>query len=245
MGLDTSSQFLVVTSDDDGVTWSAPENWTAALKDPSWYLFAPAPGNGITLKDGTLVMPTQGRDAKGHPFSNITWSKDHGKTWMVSQPARDNTTECAVAPLADGRLLLNMRDNRNRSNKGDTNGRAMGVTADLGKTWSVHSADHGALPEPVCMASMIAWVDPKTKQHWLFFSNPRDKHRRRMMTIQASSDGGKTWPVSRHVLLDERGGMYSSLVMVDDETVGIVYESSQSNLVFQRIPVAELIEGSE
>lgn len=76
-----------------------------------------APGNGITLRDGTLVMPTQGRDATGLPFSNIIFSKDHGKTWTVSSHARTNTTECAVAELADGSLLLNMRDNLNRGDQ--------------------------------------------------------------------------------------------------------------------------------
>jgi sialidase-1 len=64
-----SSQFMVVRSRDDGESWSQPENWTAELKAPAWHLFAPAPGNGITLQDGTLVMPTAGRDETGlYPF---------------------------------------------------------------------------------------------------------------------------------------------------------------------------------
>ncbi|MGB0774267.1 MAG: BNR-repeat neuraminidase N-terminal domain-containing protein, partial [Akkermansiaceae bacterium] len=53
-----ATQFMVVRSNNHGKTWSKPENWTEKLKDPSWYLFAPAPGNGITMKNGTLVMPT-------------------------------------------------------------------------------------------------------------------------------------------------------------------------------------------
>ena len=99
---------------DDGKTWSNPENWTKQLKDPKWHLFAPAPGNGITLENGTLVMPTAGRDAKGLPFSNLMWSKDHGESWTLASAARTNTNECAVAELSDGSLMLNMRDNRNR-----------------------------------------------------------------------------------------------------------------------------------
>lgn len=111
-GLDVkhSTQFMVVRSTDDGVSWSKPENWTARLKNPNWYLFAPAPGNGITLTDGTLVMPTQGRDATGRPFSNLIWSRDRGKSWTVSSHARGDTTECAVAELSDGSLMLNMRE---------------------------------------------------------------------------------------------------------------------------------------
>ena len=232
-----SSQFMMVRSGDDGQTWSKPENWTAKLKNPAWHLFAPGPGNGITMRNGTLVMPTGGRDEKGLPFSNLMWSKDHGKTWTLSSLARSNTNESAVAELSDGSLMLNMRDNRNRKDKSETNGRAVSVTTDLGKTWKVHPSDHGSLPEPVCMASLISHrlKDGRTV---LFFSNPHHKSRRQKMTLQMSLDDGKTW--SRQVLLDKNGGAYSSLVMVNDQTVGILYESSRADLVFQVIGLQEL-----
>ncbi|MEE3181078.1 MAG: sialidase family protein [Planctomycetota bacterium] len=235
--LSRSSQFLMVRSADDGRTWSKPENWTAKLKNPAWHLFAPGPGNGITMKDGTLVMPTGGRDEKGLPFSNLMWSKDHGKTWKLSGLARSNTNESAVAELSDGSLMLNMRDNRNRKDKSSTNGRAVSVTSDLGKTWKVHSSDHGSLPEPVCMASLVSHK-LKNGRTVLFFSNPHHKSRRQNMTLQMSLDDGKTW--SKQVLLDKKGGAYSSLVMVNDRTVGILYESSRADLVFQTIGLQEL-----
>ena len=234
--INKSSQFMIVRSIDDGLTWSTPENWTKKLKDPKWHLFAPAPGNGITLSNGTLVMPTQGRDAVGRPFSNLMWSEDHGKNWTLSEHARDNTTECAVVELSNGSLMLNMRDNRNRSDKSKTNGRAVSVTLDMGKSWSVHPSDHKALPEPVCMASLLSHDLPDGRRA-LFFSNPNSKQRREKMTVRMSLDGGQTWP--RSILLDQKGGAYSSLAMVDEKTLGILYESSVADMVFQKINLSE------
>lgn len=43
------------------------------------------------------------------------------------------------------------------------------------------------------------------------------------MTVRASLDDGLTWPPNRQVVLDNEGGAYSSLVMVDDTTLGILY----------------------
>ena len=76
----------------------------------------------------------------------------------------------------------------------------------------------------------------------LIFSNPRNKSQRSHMTVQVSRDQGVSWPEKNRILLDEgRGRGYSSLVVIDEETVGILYESSRANLVFQRIPIRDLL----
>ena len=189
-----TSQFLITKSTDNGRTWEKPVNLTH-LKKEEWWLFAPAPGNGIMLDDGTLVFPAQGRDAEGMSFSNIMYSKDHGKTWKISNPAYYNTTESAVAQLSDGSLMLNMRDNRNRKVKGPGNGRAVMTTTDLGETWMTHPSSHGALQEPVCMASLIRYEyhDENSKlKSVLLFSNPNDQYQRKNMTIKVSFDDGMT-----------------------------------------------------
>ena len=59
------------------------------------------------------------------------------------------------------------------------------------------------------------------------------------MTVRVSLDDGKSWPEDRQILLDRKGGAYSSLVMVDEDTLGILYESSRANLVFQTIPLED------
>ncbi len=53
LGVKQTSQFLITKSTDDGKTWSSPINLTKQCKDPKWWLWAPAPGHGICLTDGS------------------------------------------------------------------------------------------------------------------------------------------------------------------------------------------------
>lgn len=241
-----TSQFLLTKSTDNGKTWSEPVNLTALCKRPEWWLWAPAPGAGIVLNDGTLVLPTQGRDQTGKPFSNITYSKDGGKTWATSNPAVDDqTTECMAVQLSDGSVMLNMRTNANKGVTGPGNGRSVAVTKDLGKTWTIHPTSRKALPEPVCMASIFKHTYTRSgkQQSVLLFLNPHSTTQRNMITLQASFDDGATWPAAKHILLDELNGRgYSCITSVDSNTIGLLYESSQAHLVFQQVSIQEIIE---
>jgi len=238
-------QWLITSSDDNGLTWSSPVNITEQTKIPQWWLLAPAPGAGITMSDGTLVFPSQGRDADGTQFSNITYSRDNGKSWTTSAPARLRNGECSVAELSDGTLMLNMRDNRNRGNK-RINGRDVFVTRDMGYVWHEHPTSRKALTEPTCMASLYRHKYTSSEGHGtsvLLFCNPDHYRFRQNMTLKASFDDGATWPESNQVVFDEtRGSGYSSITSVDNDTVGILYESGIADLVFIKIPLLELLK---
>jgi len=63
-----------------------------------------------------------------------------------------------------------------------------------------------------------------------------------MLTIKASFDEGITWPEKNWNLLDEERSAYSSITSVDDQTIGIMYEGSQSQITFQKIAISEFIK---
>ncbi|HNR28536.1 MAG TPA: exo-alpha-sialidase [Bacteroidales bacterium] len=240
-----TSQFLISKSEDDGLTWSEPVNITQQVKPESWWLMAPAPGHGITLEDGTLVFPAEGRTETGLQISTIIYSKDEGANWHPGNPAYTNTNECMVVQLSDGSLMLNMRE---RSNRGrlEGNGRAVTVTKNLGNTWTEHPTSRNALIEPACMASLHkhTYVNQNgDKQDLLFFFNPDSKIARNNFTLKCSTNDGLTWPDVLWTLIDQNNGNgYSCITSVDNDTIGILYEGSGANLIFLTIEIEEIIK---
>jgi len=234
-----SAQFLMVKSTDDGLTWSKPKNLTKQLKNPDWILLAPSPQNGLTLGDGTLVIPAQGRDENDSTFSTLITSRDHGKTWNVGSALAKGNNECQVVELGDGSLMLNGRTT------GKTRFRSVWITRDLGNTWEPHATHRNTLIEPRCNGSLIRFdrnfggkVDSL-----LLFANPHSQKARDHHSIQVSFDEGMTWPSENRLLLDEgRGAGYPSMAQLDERYVGIVYEGSQAQLVFEKIAIEELLE---
>ncbi len=235
-----SAQFMMVRSTDDGLTWSSPENLTRQLKQESWWLLAPAPQAGICLPDGTLVMPVQGRTGREPlaTFATIMTSCDHGRNWTVGEPGYSGGNECQAALLGDGSIMLNIRNDHERF-------RAVVVTKDLGQTWHPHETSRTTLIEPNCNGSLLRFDYERDgqQQHVLLFANPHSQQGRTHHTVQVSFDDGLTWPDSHHWLLDDgRGAGYPSLTRIDSDHVGIVYEGSQSHLVFEKLPIIDLLE---
>jgi sialidase-1 len=236
-----TGQLMMVRSDDDGITWSKPLNITTQVKKPEWCFLLQGPGKGITMRDGTIVFPAQYQDPPEKnrlPHSTIIYSKDHGKSWKIGTGAFDDTTESQVVEIEPGMLMLNCRYNRKAA-------RVVMTTRDMGKTWQRHSTSEKSLIEPgSCMASLID-VDQEVGKDlgsWLLFSNPDSTRGRHHIMIKASPDRGLTWPIENRLLLDEeKSAGYSCMTMIDEKTVGILYEGSQAHMTFQRIPLEYLV----
>ena len=221
------AQLAMVKNTDGGKTWSRPVSISPMVKNPEDAVIFQGPGCGITMQDGTLVVPIQVWDKDKVPSAGIMFSKDGGETWKVSNMATNHVCEDQVVEVTPGLLMLNMRNHGT-----EDRARKVFVTSDLGKTWTPH-ASNNTLIEPVCQASILK------AGNTLLFANPASTSKRNMFTIRASDDLGNTWP--RSLLLDEESGWgYSCMAMIDEDTVGILYEGSTSQLVFQAVRVSDI-----
>lgn len=234
-----TAQLMIVSSKDDGRTWSAPRNITAQVKQAEWRFTLQGPGRGICMQDGTLVFPMQYVGPDMVPSAGIMYSTDHGLTWHCHGPAWTDTTESQVAEVSDGVLMLNMRNNRGT-------GRIVCTTDDLGRTWTEHPSS-GKLREPVCMAGLlhVPASENAAGKDILLFSNPDTVKGRNSITIKASLDGGVTWLPENSLMIDaEEGWGYSCLTMTDRSTIGILYEGSVSQIVFQSVRLSDVVRGA-
>jgi sialidase-1 len=223
----------ITRSTDDGATWTKPEDITASTKLPDWTWYATGPGNGIQLKSGRLVIPCDHNTHEGDVrYSHVIYSDDHGATWKIGGTAEGKTNESAIAERKDGSLIFNMRSYLGK------NRRAIQISGDQGVTFGpLHMDD--ALIEPVCQASLITTQPMGTRSNGqLLFSNPASTKRERM-TVRLSTDDGQSWKYQK--VVQEGPAAYSSLAILRDKTIGLLYERGEKNayekIVFTRFPL--------
>ena len=168
--------------------------------------------HGITLRHGKhagrIIRPSRWyAGANAHEkwpehYTNAVYSDDGGKTWETSEPFPANGTgEASVAELSDGTVYYNSR--RHWAQEGaDPRRRWTSISPDGGKTWKdltfckilpdgPQNTNYG------CMAGLTR-LNVKGRDV-LLYSNCDSPGGRRLGTVWASFDGGKTWPLKRLV----------------------------------------------
>ena len=212
-------QVNAIHSDDDGATWSAPEDLTPQVKDPLWFGLFATSGSNIQTSKGRLLLPLAVKDDHGVIGSRNAYSDDHGKTWKTGAWAGTGTDESHVVELADGTILQNMRNGHTRGIARSTDG---------GVTFGPMEHDP-TLIDPVCNAGITR------RKNILIFTNPADSSKRRLLTVRLSYDSGKTWPVSR--VIQPGPAAYSTVIPLLDGSLGALYEQGEKTSV-ERITFA-------
>lgn len=63
------------------------------------------------------------------------------------------------------------------------------------------------------------------------------------MSVRGSNDGGQLWPAHREVVLDDGKAVGGpGLAMADADSVGVIYRASSGSVVFQSVPIEELVD---
>jgi len=211
-------------SKDQGASWAREE--VTVYKDKNgWLSSRSASETGITLKYGEhkgrlltasrVFVGYDNRNNYDYHYSNALYSDDEGKTWNPSSPFPFvGTGESALVELSNGVIYYNSRCHTRIGN------RQIAYSYDGGKTWrDFRICDYLPDGPPAfygCKGGLVRL--PVEGQDILIFSMndvPENKDTSRHsskgrinLTVWASFDGGRTWPVKR--LVHKEGG-YSSL----------------------------------
>lgn len=249
------------TSTDGGKTWSDPVNITTEVSRPyqpsynpaydfsqDWRSYANTPGHAMQFEDG----PYRGRiyvafnHSAGKPQAHFAdyhamgfYSDDHGETFKLSDPVSfPGGNECMAAPLPQGGLLLNIRNQYE-----EPRCRILARSSDGGLHWdSVYYAYD--LPDPVCQGSMVplGWFRGR---YLLAFCNNIDTLKRNHLGLHFSADGGRHWipgPEVEEAPPGYKGDFsgYSDIQLLDRRHLGVLYERDfYREIAFRVMPVSD------
>ncbi len=166
-----NDRVFITKSTDDGQTWAPPVEITKDVKKPDWDWYATGPGHGIQLSTGRLLIPCDhrlrgisgGEKVAGH--SHVFYSDDHGETWKLGGVTESGMNECEAVELADGSVLLSMRQYLGPKQ------RAFATSRDGGLSWSKPTL-HPQVHCPVCQSSIQRLSLPPAGKNRILYSGP-------------------------------------------------------------------------
>ncbi len=221
----------VITSTDEGQSWSEPLNITSGIVAPGHLMNGFGPGSGFRMKGGAyhnrLILPT--RQHNGQNLRNrIVYSDDHGKTWQIGEPA-DVGGEYEITEVAPDTLIYTLRAGNGMRKKGWSN--------DGGVTWSLAADDPQLQTTKLyggCQSSILSVGDV------LLFTgpaggNPDNMHEdRQNLVIYRSLDKGQTW--IDHLLLFDKAAGYSNMAQLPDGNIALIFETADTDGFPRMIP---------
>ncbi|MHC4520117.1 MAG: sialidase family protein [Planctomycetota bacterium] len=213
--------------------------------------------SGLTLRHGKhkgrLLMPARIQPPKGNndqewwPYNHNTaiYSDDGGATWQTSGTVQSGTGEGTLAELSNGTIYYNSRchmavDHRRRiawSYDGGHMWTDWEVSRQLREVGEPFYFKYGTKPSYGCNAGLVRLpLEATAGKDVLLFSTPDNPGSSRLrMTVWASFDGARTWPLKR--LIYEGPSAYSSLAAGEDGTIYLLFERGQKKL-YETIAVA-------
>jgi len=239
----------IARSHDNGVTWDEPIDITDYIcganciypEHRTWRGSFFASGNGLKTSTGRIIFVGSVLPTSAFSFENYAfYSDDNGVTWQVSQRASTNGNEAKVVELADGRILMSIRNSGYRKYV---------ISEDGGETWQATTSTWYDIQDPSCNGDLIRYtsVNQGYNKNRLLHSIPFDSSRKKV-SVLVSYDEGETWPMKRTIV--PYNSAYSSLCILDDGTIGLYTEEQYSGeptytMVFYNFSLEWLTRGED
>jgi len=226
----------VMTSVDNGLSWSAARDITSQITKPEWrndFKFITS-GRGIQTRSGKLLHTIVNLDSGMHVFG----SDDHGESWYLIDTPVEPANESKIVELADGRWMVNSRMN-------GPGMRYVHISDDEGASWKSRPAED--LVDPGCNGSIIrlsSMAADGSGRNRLLFANANSADSRENMTVRISYDEGETWSDGKTIYAG--GSAYSTLTVLENGDIGLMFEKDNyTENVFVRFSLAWLTDGKD
>lgn len=233
----------IITSTDGGDTWSTPRTLTDELYNTTYKEGAvqgsfAGSGRGLMLQrqkneqlNGRIMFAMSHRFANNNVQEYIIYSDDEGNTWKFStQSAYSGGDESKLVELADGTVMISVRQNGQRGYNTSTDG---------GVTWGTQ-AKWADINGNACNGDILY-----VNKHVMLHSYPNDG-KRKNVTIKASFDGGKSW--SNPYVVCAPSSCYSTMDVTKDGDIAIFYEDNACStgfvLNYVVLPTSFIYEGN-
>lgn len=226
----------VVSSQDDGRSWSEPRSLAGALPG-GWDTLTPGVANCATQlrhgpHRGRLLLALYTKDIIGTMYSD-----DHGCSWQPGAvTAVFGGSEPTLVELSDGRVIVSPRVMNARAA-----GRLFLTSHDGGASFAETRCEPG-IPIPG-QGELFAVELPddavaKNLRPLVFCGAAENKTR---LTLLVSLDDGRTWRISQ--VIDDGSAANLALVALPGGQVGVLYERDKyRRLSFQRVDLPALIK---
>ncbi len=206
-------RFHVMSSEDNGLTWSEPTDITSQVAPDDWeedFMFLTS-GQGTVTRDGRMLHTMVNLDKGLH----LIESTDHGASWHLLPAAITPADESKILELPDGRWMISSRVNGQGC-------RHIHISEDNGRTWT--GFPEPQLPDPGCNGAIAFYpffntTDPAG---CLLSVNAADPDDRADLTLRYSLDQGLTW--SDGLLLHEGDCGYSDITVLPSGHIAVFFE---------------------
>lgn len=214
----TANTAFLMTSDDDGLTWSQPINVSDQVIFPGGFIHGFGPGSGLQMKGekfkNRLILPSRQMNTERRSRNRTVYSDDHGETWQVGEEA-PRSGEYQIAETSEGTLYYNLRL---------SNGRAAAYSQDGGNTWGNDILD-SQLPGVTggCHSSVLG--DGEVVLYCGIQGGTANNtyDNRNKLTLYRSTNSALKWG-NKHLLYEKAAG-YSCMTQLANGDIAILFEA--------------------